>query len=453
MLAFNFASHAQTLNQKLQTAFTRLQQDPQNTYASLSLTVLDAKTGEVVFAANPNTGLSTASTLKTITTITAMNLLGPDYRFKTSLTGFGLLQKDGTFAGNIIIHAGDDPTLGSFRWDQTNESTVLFEFVDAIKKAGIKKILGQVYAEGTNHELPGWIWQDIGNYYGAFPANLCWRENSYDILLEPTKPGHSVEMTGTVPKMPYLQFDNQLKTGAPGSGDNAYATIPVNGNWVYLQGTYATDQEKRKISAALPDPAYEAARRLTDTLRQAGITVAGNPKTASMHLLNEDNFDLGKAYFFTTHYSPPLRKIIYWLNQKSINLYAEQLLLAMADSLKTTDRPSVIRNFWKDRGIDKNSLNVADGSGLSPANRVTTITMAKILQSAKKEAWYPDFFASLPVYNNMHMKSGTIGGTLAYAGYQTYQGRELCFSIIENNFSGKTSDIRQKMFKVLDEMK
>lgn len=453
LLSTPFFTHAQSLPQKLQTAITHLQQDGQSTYASISIAVLDAKTGETVFNSNPNMGLAPASTLKTVTTITAMNILGADYRFKTRLSGVGALLKDGTWNGDIIINAGDDPTLGSFKWEETKESIVLGKFVAAIKKAGIKKITGKIFATGTNHELPGWIWQDMGNYYGALPNNLCWRENAYDILLKPTQVGKPVSVAGTVPAIPYLQYVNQLVTGPAGSGDNAYATLPVNGNKVYLQGTYAIDQDKRKITAALPDPAYEAARRLEDTLQQAGIPVVGKAASEMMHAYNDKILDPGTPVDFVTHYSPPLRKVIYWLNQKSINLYAEQLLLAMGDSLKIADRPSIVRNYWKAKGIDPNALNIVDGSGLSPGNRVTTMSVAKILQSAKKETWYPDFFASLPVYNDMHMKSGFISNTLAYAGYQTYHGRELCFSIIVNNFNGKTADIRKKVFTVLDELK
>ncbi len=446
-------AHAQTLPQKLQSAFNRLQQDPQSTYAFISLTVLDAKTGETVFTANPNMGLAPASTLKTVTTITAMNLLGPDYRFKTTLTGNGNLAADGTWNGNIIINGGNDPTLGSFRWDETKECFVLKQFVDGFKKAGIKKINGDIIATGVNQPPAGWIWQDMGNYYGAFPNNLCWRENSYDILLRPTQVGKPVTLAGTVPAIPYLQYINQLLTGAAGSGDNAYATLPVNSNQVFLQGTYAIDQDKRKISAALPDPAFEAARRLKDTLQSAGIMVTGAAHSETTIANTNVRIYAVKYGDIVTHFSPPLRKIIYWLNQKSINLYAEQLLLAMGQSLKATDRPSVVRNYWKAKGIDPNSLNMLDGSGLSPGDRVTTMTVAKILQSAKKEPWFADFFESLPVYNEMHMKSGSMSGVLAYAGYQTYRGRDLCFSIIINNYNGPGPAIKQKLFTVLDELK
>jgi serine-type D-Ala-D-Ala carboxypeptidase/endopeptidase (penicillin-binding protein 4) len=94
-----------------------------------------------------------------------------------------------------------------------------------------------------------------------------------------------------------------------------------------------------------------------------------------------------------------------------------------------------------------------DGSGLSPGTRVTTMTLATILRSAKGTDWFPDFYQSLPVYNNMKMKSGSILNVLTYAGYQTHNGREFCFSIMVNNYNGSSRGVKEKMFRVLDELK
>ncbi|MDP9048395.1 MAG: D-alanyl-D-alanine carboxypeptidase, partial [Bacteroidota bacterium] len=176
---------AQTLEHNLQEAFNRLQTASECRYASVSLTVLDAKTGQQVFAANLNMGLATASTLKTITTITAFNLLGKDFQYQTQFGYSGTLGADGTLNGDIIIKGAGDPTLGSWRYETTGESYVLNLMVSAIKKASIKKINGRVIGDDSifgSQSIPdGWIWQDLGNYYGAGTSGLCWRENSFDI--------------------------------------------------------------------------------------------------------------------------------------------------------------------------------------------------------------------------------------------------------------------------------
>src|ERR1700712_5544066 len=120
---------AQPLDQKLQSAFNRLQADSQCRYASVSLTVLDAKTGEKVFAANPNMGLATASTLKTITSITAFNILGKDFQYQTQLGYSGSITADGTLNGDLIIKGSGDPTLGSWRYSGHHENEVLSQMV------------------------------------------------------------------------------------------------------------------------------------------------------------------------------------------------------------------------------------------------------------------------------------------------------------------------------------
>jgi D-alanyl-D-alanine carboxypeptidase/D-alanyl-D-alanine-endopeptidase (penicillin-binding protein 4) len=453
-------SYGQGLNQKLQSAFNRLQADSQFKYASVSLTVLDAKTGEQVFAANPNMGLATASTLKTITTITAFNILGKDFQYQTQFGYTGSVSADGTLTGDVIIKGAGDPTLGSWRYETTHENHILTLMVTALQKAGIKKINGRIIGDDSifgSQSIPeGWIWMDLGNYYGAGTSGLCWRENQFDIKLKTGSVGSPVGILRQVPAMPYLSFKSELLNAPSGTGDNAYAFLPINGKMMYLRGTYAEDQTKKSISAALPDPAYDAALRLSDTLKSLGILVNNAPESTGT-LTAKGLSAPSIATNLTTILSPHLSQIIYWLNQKSINLYAEQLLKTIAwkagKQPSTANGVAVEHNFWKAKGIDSNSMNIVDGSGLSPADRVTTLTMATVLQSAKSAAWFPDFYESLPTYNNMKMKSGSILNVLTYAGYQTYNGRELCFSIMVNNFNGSSRGVKEKMFRVLDELK
>lgn len=451
---------AQGLQSKLQTAFNRLQQDSQCKYASVSLTVLDAKTGETVFSANPNMGLATASTLKTITSITAFNILGKDFQYQTQFGYTGSIDPSGTLNGDVIIKGSGDPTLGSWRYAGHKEGEILTQMTTALQKAGIKKINGRVIGDdsifGSQSVPNGWIWMDLGNYYGAGTSGLTWRENQFDIKLRTGRVDSPIGILRTVPLMPYLDFKSELLNAPSGTGDNAYAYLPVGGKLMYLRGTYAQDQEKKSISAALPDPAYDAAYRLADTLQRIGIMVSGGAEsTGTLTAKGQQVPQIAQS--LTTILSPTLSKVVYWLNQKSINLYAEQLLKTIAwksGKLPTTDNGvEVEQNFWKSRGIDPNSLNVVDGSGLSPGDRVTTMTMATVLKSAKGTDWYADFYESLPTYNNMKMKSGSILNVLTYAGYQTHNGRELCFSIMVNNYNGSSRAVKEKMFRVLDELK
>jgi len=452
--------NAQTLQTKLRSAFNRLQADSQCKYASVSLTVLDAKTGETIFAANPNMGLATASTLKTITSITAFNILGKGFQYQTQFGYTGSIDPSGILNGDVIVKGSGDPTLGSWRYQGHHENDILNQMVTALQKAGIKKVNGRVIGDDSifgSQSIPdGWIWMDVGNYYGAGTSGLTWRENQFDIKFKTGPVDSPISVLRTVPAMPYLSFKSELLNSPSGTGDEAYAYLPVNGKLMYLRGTYAQDESKKTISVALPDPAYDAAYRLADTLQRIGIMVAsGAESTNTLTAKGQQTPQISQN--LTTILSPTLSQIVYWLNQKSINLYAEQLLKTIAwksGKQPTTDNGVVIeQNFWKAHGIDPNSLNVVDGSGLSPGTRVTTMTLATILKSAKGTDWFADFYQSLPVYNNMKMKSGSILNVLTYAGYQTHNGRELCFSIMVNNYNGSSRGVKEKMFRVLDELK
>ncbi|WP_461485333.1 D-alanyl-D-alanine carboxypeptidase/D-alanyl-D-alanine endopeptidase [Pedobacter sp.] len=453
-------SFAQTTAQKLERAYKNLINDEQAKYAITSLCVLDASTGKVVFANNENIGLATASTLKTITSATAFYTLGKDFRYETKLSYTGKITSNGTLQGDLIITGSGDPSLGSWRYEQTKESNILNQWVAAIKAAGIKKIEGSVISDdrtfGTSTLPTGWIWQDIGNYYGAGGASICWRENQFDLHLKAGATiGSNVELVKTVPQTPYIQLVNELKTGANGTGDNAYAFLAPYTNIGYLRGTWGMGIKKTGISLALPDAAFDAAYRLQDTLRTLNIPCDKAASTTRLLTLVQKQIDSEQKPLLTT-FSPTLSQIVYWFNKKSINLYGEQLLKTIAyqqgkeASTKNGARAAI--DFWTGKGIDKNALNMIDGSGLSPGNRITTMAMASILFQAQKEEWFTDYLKSFPTYNGMSIKSGNINDVTAYAGYYTATNGNKYIAVINiNNYSG--SGISKKLFQVLDALK
>ena len=451
---------AQSPAQKLERAYNNLIADEQAKYATTALVVLDASTGKIVFGRNENLGVSTASTLKTITSATAFSILGKDFRYQTTLAYSGTLTSDGTLSGDLIIVGGGDPTLGSWRYEQTKEGYVLNEWVKAIKAAGIKKIEGRIIGDdsiwGTQSTPEGWIWQDIGNYYGAGPSALTWRENQFDLHLRATNNARNpVTVLKAVPAMPYLKIVNELKAGAEGTGDRAYAFLPPLSDIAYLRGSWALGISKSGISLALPDPAFDAAYRLQDTLTRVGIATT-TPATTTRRLAAEQKTVPAATHQLITLSSPTLSQIIYWFNKKSINLYGEHLIRTLAwkagKEATTKNGVQVELNYWAGKGIDKNALNIIDGSGLSPATRVTPMAMATVLFQAQKENWFKDYTNSFPENNGMTLKSGTINDVSAYAGYYTASNGQKYIMVIDiNNYSG--TGIARKLFAVLDALK
>jgi D-alanyl-D-alanine carboxypeptidase/D-alanyl-D-alanine-endopeptidase (penicillin-binding protein 4) len=458
LLAANFG-YGQTPMQKLEKAYNSLLTDSQTKYASVSLCVLDANSGKILFARNENLGVSTASTLKTITSATAFGVLGKDFKYQTTLGYNGTISSDGTLKGSLIILGGGDPTLGSWRYSSSKEGTILSAWVKAIKDAGIKKIEGNVIGDesiwGTQTTPDGWVWQDIGNYYGSGASGLSWRENQFDLHLKANRSDNSVSIMKTVPVMPYLKVVNELKAGAEGTGDNVYAYLPALSNIAYLRGTWGLGTQKSGISAALPDPAFDAAFRLQDTLQRIGIQVSSTVTTSRLLAVDQKSMPSVLQKLVTIS-SPSLSEIIYCFNKKSVNLYGEHLIKTIAwktGKIPTTRNGATAEiNYWGQRGIDRNALNILDGSGLSPATRVTTNAMASILFQSQKEPWFPDYIKSFPENNGMTLKSGTINDVSAFAGYYTANdGNKYIIVININNYSG--SGINKKLFRVLDALK
>jgi len=85
---------------------------------------------------------------------------------------------------------------------------------------------------------------------------------------------------------------------------------------------------------------------------------------------------------------------------------------------------------------------------------VSSAAMTQIMSYAQQRPWFAEFYKSLPSYNDMKMKSGTIGGVLGYTGFQKNKnGKTYSFSLLVNNYQGNTSQMRKRMFELLNVLK
>lgn len=441
---------SQTVATKMQEAYGRFTADSQLRHAISSLYVIDAKTGEVVFDKNSQIGLAPASTQKIITSVTAYELLGKEYRYRTEFGRTIGAEKELA----LWINPSGDPTFGSWRWESTNEKRLLGNLVNEINKNENARSSRSIYIKAIGWELQDiperWIWQDIGNYYGASANVLNWRENQYELILKSgTKVRDPVTVVKTNPKLYSTDFNSKVTSAKKGSGDNAYIYLPINGSNAVVKGTIPVDETEFSISGSIANPAEQFSKTLEDALRGS--------ESMYTYFVVKDSF-LHRPQIFYTHYSPPLDSIIYWFNKKSINLYGEALIKTFAyekQGFGSTDSGvAILKKFWKEKGLDDEELNMYDGSGLSPMNRVTTHAQVEILKFAISRPWFSSFYHSLPEYNGMKIKSGTIGDVKGFCGYHTAKdGKEYIVSFLVNNYAGRSSTLVGKMYKVLDELK
>lgn len=462
-LLIGFSTKAQDNKQLFTTAFQKFVNGGNLPNGISAVTIMDSKTGQVVYENNGNLGLPTASTLKVITSITALDILGPSYTYKTQLYYTGEIDSLGILQGDIIIQGSGDPTLGSSRYLEANEETLLNKWSYHIKNAGIAGINGRIigddlFLNGMNM-LNGWNWADMGNYYGAGISGLNWRENKIGIRFKPEAIGQATPISRFTSNLDFVQVVNEVTTAANGTGDNVTGYSAPYSDIIYLRGTHGKDLDKT-IEISVPDPAMDLAQQLYMALQKQGVQVDSTcTATTGKRLLNAGIKIQGAKTLLNSHQSPPLRDIVYWFNQKSINLYGEALLktigLIAGNKTNTDDAARLVAKYWEQKlKIPTSALVLMDGSGLSPQNRVSTIAMAKIMHYALNRPWFEDFGKSLPTYNNMTMKSGTIGGTLGYTGYQkSKSGQDFTFSFLVNNYTGTATAMRQAMFTFLDNLK
>lgn len=449
-----------------QTALERFISDENLKNSSVSITVLDAISGNTVMAYDSERSLTPASSLKTLTTAAALSVLGENYKFKTELQYGGTLDNEGTLQGDIYIKGYGDPTLGSELMEETDNMHIVFsKFLMALKGAGIKNINGHIIGDGsyfpTQPNADTWLWEDMGNYYSAGIFGLNILENRYWLDFQQHPSLDSIpRVLGTRPQFPVLQIENLVTSAEKRSGDQAYIYGTPFNHDITIRGTIPVgDGSVFSIKGSIPDPVLFAAFQFSEYLKLNGINVEKHPR--SVFTPKED---LRKTIY--VHQSPTLSTIVKRTNHESVNLYCEAMLkiigLQLANSSSFEDATEALINYWAERGIDTEGMLLKDGSGLSPRAFVTSRQLATILHlmandgnlfpifyeslSSGKEGTLKGMFRGTRAYENIHAKSGSMSSVRSYTGYaRNKKGQLLSFSIIANNFTCKSSVMLRKM--------
>lgn len=436
---------------------------------SWSFYLTDVDSGKAICKVNIDHGLSPASVMKIVTTGAALSLLGPDFHFTTVLQYDGKLDSvKKVLFGNIYIHGGGDPSLGSETFGSSVDD-VMKNWASAIKKLGIDSIAGSVIGDAQSFEsdpVPNnWTWEDIQNNYGTGPGGLNIHENVFDMNVSVKNKETSIKVS---PLIPGMKLYNEVVFNPK-----------VLKSYVYVEG--APFQFERtamgevlddfKEQGSIPDPALFCAQSLRSALIENGIGIRDSATTMRLMHLNHiktDKKSVRKA--ITTTSSPPLADLVYHTNQVSQNFYAESILKAIAWKLNGFGSNStaidLIYSFWKEHNIDLRGICMVDGCGLGRMNSITTHQLVEMLRVyAKDSAVFPTFYRSLPVAGesgtikkladgteadgNLHAKSGTMARIKSYAGYvKTESGKMLCFAMIGNNTLWNENELRDKFAKL-----
>ncbi len=421
---------------------------------------------EPLFALHERTRLTPASTLKLLTSAAALETFGSSHRFETRLYAATTPHENGTLSGALYVQGGGDPTLGSPRVPGAESwQKVVKKWVDAVQKAGIKRIEGPIYADVSAFEGPSVSpkvnWENMGNYYAAPASPLCFNDNSFDIHFQPQlRANQPVYVASTTPLVSGLSMQSFVKTDGLSKKDNAYVYAAPGQYELKIFGTIPTSVTGFTIKAALPDPALFAVQSLRQALQEAGIEVMQDAQVLY------DAPDYSTMQLLHTYQSPLLKDIIVIVNKRSFNLYADMLLrqLALHAGKKGSleNGLAALNQFLQQNNIAGATDTVLyDGSGLARDNLLTPQTLLNTLVFMSKSPYFKEYYNSLATpddrgdllilrrflkshkrINQVRVKGGTIDGVKAAAGYvYDTEGRLIAFVMIANNLASKDESL------------
>lgn len=476
LLLTNMPAMAQNQASPLASAFSQFSSDRAVSNANWTFVVYDVTAGMPIIEHNPHKPLVPASTQKLLTTSTALLTLGAGHQYETLLQHDGYIAPDGTLHGNLYMKGSGDPSFGAFRMDDTLAiDQVMNRFIVAVRQAGIHSILGHVIADERifDHEMVPrrWIWEHIGNYFGAGTSGLSVNENEYTVLFNAGDHiGAPASVAGTEPLIPGMVLVNEVTTGSAGSGDQVYIFGAPYNNQRRLTGTVPLGARAFPVRGSMAEPPQFLADVFASLLQDAGIEVKG--ESMSMRSASQKGFsELGERTTIHGYESPFLFDIIYRTNLASVNSYAESLLKTLGDHINqegtTAAGLEAIAAFWEVRGIDPSSWSLFDGSGLSPSNRLTAHQLLQVLSVTANHPAFNVLLHSLPLagYSGslgphfhgtpsegvLRAKSGYLTNARAFAGYTPMQNGHLAaFVIIVNDYQDTPAAMRNKMFRLMD---
>jgi serine-type D-Ala-D-Ala carboxypeptidase/endopeptidase (penicillin-binding protein 4) len=413
--------------------------------------VRSLSSGETLYARNAERNFVPASALKMVTGAAALELLGPEHRFRTEILTSAPVR-DGVLRGDLVVRGGGDPTL-SGRFHETPRA--LFRaWADSLRSQGIRRVSGAVVGlDGVFADPPfgrGWMWDDLDAPYAAEIGGLVFNEGATLLRVHPSRRAGGPAIISAEPASGYVRIVNRVITGEAGDSAWLQVTREPAGPGMIVTGRIPPDTFLTR-AVAVREPARYFATVLRETLREAGIPVDGPIFVEGDRTIGE--MDAGALRPLFVHRSPPLAEILPAMMHPSQNLMAEMLLRSLgsevAGSGTAVAGAGAVQRFLAMRGV-RPAGRIADGSGLSTYNLISPRTVAELLETmaggTHAEVWREALPAAgvhgtlanrlrgTPLEGSVRAKTGTLTGVRALAGYlPTEAGDTLVFVFLVNS--------------------
>ena len=440
------------------------------TQARWGVFVMSLSDGRVLYSRNGDKLFTPASNMKIYTTAAALDLLGPDYRWRTSLYVAKQPDGNGVIDGDLTLFGRGAPDMDSSRKDG------LPALAQQLWEHGVRHVRGSVigdesYFRGESYGL-GWQWNDLQWYFGAQPSALTINENSFELTIAPAnKTGSNANVVLNGDKG-FVHLTNNTTTAERAAATTVGINRNLSDNELRVWGEFPTGGRSFSAFLSVHNPALWAATLFKEALHKQGITVDGEPRSRDFRAPAKEKLEPQKAIEIAFIESGTLGEIVHQTNKESNNLFAELILRTLGkergstapdpDPRKNRERGddeagvAVVKSWLDGKGIVTNGLAIRDGSGLSRLDLVTPEATARVLFAMTKSGAALVFHDSLPIAGRdgtlkprllreagrVFAKTGTLAYDHSLSGYASARGEVLVFSILCNDATGHTEPTR-----------
>ncbi len=445
--------------------------------------VVSLTSGNTLYANNADRLFTPASNTKLFTTSAALALIGPDYKFRTTVEANGIVDKYGRLTGDLVLVGRGDPNISGRVLPYTIKSErrdppmqVLENLADQLVQKGVKFVDGDLIADDSYFAFErwgeGWAQDDLMSQWGAPVSALTINDNVIFVNVLPAdRPGEKAFVNVT-PYAGYYRLDNRIMTTPVGTGPRSIQIERQPGsNQLTMWGNIPLDDAGFTDALAIEDPAEFAGELFREMLDKRGITVYGRTRVRHTELASLSTFsvtttasagggDIPKPrsanppLVLALAESLPLGDDLTLVNKISQNLHAELMLRLLGREKGAAGTIEggleVLRGFLLQAGIKSEEYSFFDGSGMSRQNLVTPDAIVKLLKYDATQPWGERFQSTLPVagvdgtlrlrfsgtsaVGRVRAKTGSLGHVSTLAGYaDTMNGDRVVFSIMSNN--------------------
>ncbi len=392
--------------------------------AAMFVQAVDASQPEL--SVNADKQMNPASVMKLVTTYAALELLKPNFRWKTEVYRSAVME-DGVLHGNLIIKGYGDP---SFKEEDFRRLLL------SLRQMGLKEIQGDLIIDKSyfatsveNHKVfDNEKWRSYNALPSAFLVNG--RNTSFKFTVHDDKVNIAQEV-----ELPEVEIVNNMQVGKGDCGSwRSRLNYDVDASdtkaIVTFTGNFSPNCGEKYLELSLFDDAHYAFFMFRKLWREQGGIFNGSLRSQTEMPL--------QVVKLAEQGSKPLADIVRDINKWSNNVMARQLLLTIA--AEHHDMPAsevrgmlAVKSWLMDKGRNADGIVIENGSGLSRIERVTASDLGQLLIDAYKGPTMPELMSSLPILSldgtlirrlrgtpvsaKAHMKTGSINGVSAIAGY------------------------------------